>query len=129
MKNQLYLLVGEKTMDYSKQKLLLSLLIEFNLSFSKQINESTINQEMEQYIKKTVKELSDKQYRGSIFDNKLKEIIEKIESARTDEHLVFNDYTGKIWNEITQISRRTTSFSTAYSIMNMFGDKKDASFN
>jgi len=129
MVNRLYLLMGEKTMDYSKQKLLLSLLIEFNLSFARQINESKINQETEQYIKTTVKELSDKQYRGSIFDNKLEEIIERIDSARADEHLVFSEYTGKIWKEITQIARRTTSFSTAYSIMNMFGDKKDASFN
>jgi len=113
-------------MDYSKQKLLLSLLVEFDFSFSKQINESKVNQEMEQYVKTTVDELVNKQYRGSIFDRKFDEIMKTIETARVENHLVFSGYTKKLWYEITQIARRTTSFSTAYSLMDMFGNKKDA---
>jgi len=115
-------------MDYSKQKLLLSLLVEFNYSFARQINESTINQETEQYIKATVKELSDKQYRGSLFDNKFNEVIKRVSLARDQDNLVFSNYTMKLWNEITQIAHKTTSFSTAYSIMKMFGNKKDTFF-
>ena len=49
-------------MDNSKQKLLLSLLVEFEKSFSKQINESVINQEIEQLVTDSVQELYKKQY-------------------------------------------------------------------
>ena len=113
-------------MEYSKQKLLLSILVKFDESFSSQINESTINQEMGQFIKLSVQELSEKQYRGSLFDKKIDLIIRKINQARTTNKLVFNDYTGQLWDQILQIKQRTTSFETAYSLIDILG-KKNAS--
>lgn len=113
-------------MEYSKQKLLLSILIKFDESFNSQINESTINQEIGQFIKLSVQELSEKQYRGSLFDKKIDLIIRKINQARTTNKLVFNDYTGRLWDQILQIKQRTTSFETAYSLIDILG-KKNAS--
>ncbi|MFH5811370.1 hypothetical protein [Companilactobacillus sp. FL22-1] len=113
-------------MEYSKQKLLLSILIKFDESFSDQVNESSINQEIGQFIKLSVQELSEKQYRGSLFDQKIDWIIGKINQARATDKLFFNDYTGCLWDQILQIKQRTTSFETAYSLIDILG-KKDAS--
>ena len=110
-------------MDNSKQKLLLSLLIKFEESFNKQINESAINQEIGQFIKSSVQELSDKQYRGSLFDNKISQIIDKVNDARKTKLLVFNDYTARLWDQIIQIKQRTTSFETAYSLIDILSSK------
>ncbi|WP_119326623.1 hypothetical protein [Companilactobacillus musae] len=110
-------------MDNSKQKLLLSLLIEFEKSFSKQINESVIDQDTDKLIQTSVQELKDKQYRGSLFDKKVNELIEEVNHAKKYDHLVFNDYSGRLWNEISQISKRTTSFETAYSLIDIFNSK------
>ncbi|CAJ1175276.1 hypothetical protein FD33_GL001263 [Companilactobacillus paralimentarius DSM 13238 = JCM 10415] len=115
-------------MDHSKQRLLLSLLVEFSNSFSKQINESAINQKMEHYIKDTVREFVEKQYRGTIFDKEFKQMVEEVNNARDNEHLVFNYYTEKLWKEIAQLSQKTTSFSNAYSIIDILGKNKDAFF-
>ncbi|QFR69278.1 hypothetical protein [Companilactobacillus paralimentarius] len=116
-------------MDHSKQRLLLSLLVEFSNSFSKQINESAINQKMEHYIKDTVREFVEKQYRGTIFDKEFKQMVEEVNNARDNEHLVFNYYTEKLWKEIAQLSQKTTSFSNAYSIIDILGKIKMPSFN
>jgi len=110
-------------MEYSKQRLLLTLLVEFNVSFNKQINESVINQEIGQFIKESVQELANKQYRGSLFDNKIDLIINKINRAKADDNLVFNEYTGRLWDAILQIVKRTTSFETAYSLIDILGSK------
>ncbi|HIY93195.1 hypothetical protein [Companilactobacillus sp. HBUAS56275] len=114
-------------MDHSKQRLLLSLLVEFSNAFSKQINESAINQKMEHYIKDTVRGFVEKQYRGTIFDKEFKKMVEEVNDAR-DKNLVFNYYTEKLWKEITQLSQKTTSFSNAYSIIDILGKNKDAFF-
>ena len=116
----------KRQMEYSKQKLLLSLLIKFEESFNNQINESAINQEIGQFIKLSVQELSEKQYRGSLFDNKIDQVIIKVNDAKSSKLLVFNDYTGRLWDQILQIKQRTTSFETAYSLIDILG-KKDAS--
>ncbi|KRO00010.1 hypothetical protein [Companilactobacillus kimchiensis] len=110
-------------MDYSKQKLLLSILIEFKISFNKQINESIINQEIDGFIKQSVDELADKQFRGSLFDKEVDKIITKVNQARTEDELVFNDYTGRLWEAILKITERTTSFETAYSLIDILGSK------
>lgn len=115
-------------MDRSKQKLLLSLLVEFGNSFSKQINESAINQKMEHYIKEQVREFVEKQYRGTIFDKEFKQMIETVNGARDNDNLIFNYYTEKIWKEIMRLSEKTTSFSNAYSIIDILGKNKDAFF-
>lgn len=113
-------------MDYSKQKLMLTLLTEFELSFTKQINESNINQETSRYLEDKVREIRDKQYRGSLFDKEVEQIIKKINQAQADD-LVFNDYTKRLWKVIVQISKRTTSFETAYSLIDILSSK-NASF-
>ncbi|MQS75242.1 hypothetical protein [Companilactobacillus halodurans] len=113
-------------MDYSKQKLMLTLLTEFELSFTKQINESNINQETSRYLEDKVREMRDKQYRGSLFDKEVEQIIKKINQAQADD-LVFNDYTKRLWKVIVQISKRTTSFETAYSLIDILSSK-NASF-
>jgi len=110
-------------MEYSKQRLLLALMVEFNVSFNKQINESVINQEIGQFIKDSVQELSDKQYRGSLFDQKIDFITNKVNQAKADDNLMFNDYTGRLWDAILQIVKRTTSFETAYSLIDILGSK------
>ncbi|WP_119318552.1 hypothetical protein [Companilactobacillus formosensis] len=110
-------------MDNSKQKLLLSLLVEFEKSFSKQINESVINQEIEQLVTNSVQELSNKQYRGSLFDKRVNELIKSVNHAKSDEHLIFNDYSRRLWEQISQISQRTTSFETAYSLIDILNSK------
>jgi len=110
-------------MEYSKQRLLLALMVEFNVSFNKQINESIINQEIGQFIKDSVQELSDKQYRGSLFDQKIDFITKKVNQAKADDSLSFNDYTGRLWDAILQIVKRTTSFETAYSLIDILGSK------
>ena len=110
-------------MDNSKQKLLLSLLVEFEKSFSKQINESVINQEIEQLVTDSVQELSNKQYRGSLFDKRVNELIKSVNHAKNDEHLIFNDYSRRLWEQISQISQRTTSFETAYSLIDILNSK------
>lgn len=110
-------------MDNSKQKLILSLLIEFERSFSKQINESVIDQSMEKLIQTSVQDLENKQYRGSLFDKKVHELIAEVNQAKDNDHLVFNDYSGRLWNEISLISKRTTSFETAYSLIDIFNSK------
>lgn len=116
----------KRQMEYSKQKLLLSILIKFEESFNKQINESAINQEIGQYIKLSVQELSEKQFRGSLFDKKVDQIVEKINDCRTKNKLVFNDYTGQLWNQILQIKQRTTSFETAYSLIDILSTKNSS---
>lgn len=110
-------------MDYSKQKLLLSLLVKFQESFSKQINESGTNQKMEQFIQEAVQEMVNKQYRGSLFDKKIGPLIHKVDQAQADEHLVLNDYSNRLWKVIVQISKRTTSFETAYALIDVLGSK------
>ena len=110
-------------MDNSKQKLLLSLLVEFERSFSKQINESVINQKIEQLVTDSVQELSNKQYRGSLFDKRVNELIKTVNHARSDEHLIFNNYSRRLWEQISQISQRTTSFETAYSLIDILNSK------
>lgn len=113
-------------MENSKQKLLLSLLIEFKTSFTKQINESVIDQEMEKFIKDSVQELANKQYRGSLFDQKISKLIETVDYAIDDKHLVLNEYNERLWVEISQIAKRTTSFETAYSLIDIFNSKKNS---
>ncbi|PMD73139.1 hypothetical protein [Companilactobacillus nuruki] len=110
-------------MEYSKQKLLLSILIKFEESFSHQINESAVNQEMEKFLKQSIRELSEKQFRGSLFDKKVDQIIDKVNDCRTNKKLVFNDYTGQLWQQILQIKQRTTSFETAYSLIDILSTK------
>jgi len=113
-------------MEYSKQKLLLSILISFDESFNNQINESAINQKMGQFIKLSIQELSEKQYRGSLFDKKIDQFISEVNHARNAEKLVFNDYTGRLWGQILQIKQRTTSFETAYSLIDILSSKNNS---
>ena len=115
-------------MDHSKQKLLLTLLIEFGNSFSKQINESAINQEMERYIRKTVRDFVERQYRGSVFDKEFKKLVKTIDEAKDEQNLVFNYHTNRVWTEISELSVKTTSFTNAYSIIDILGKNKDAFF-
>jgi len=110
-------------MEYSKQKLLLSILMNFDESFNNQINESAVNQEMGQFIKLSVQELSEKQYRGSLYDKKIDQLISKVNHERNANKLVFNDYTGRLWDQILQIKQRTTSFETAYSLIDILSTK------
>ncbi|CAJ1184804.1 hypothetical protein [Companilactobacillus nantensis] len=110
-------------MEYSKQKLLLSILIKFDESFNSQINESAVNQEIGQFIKLSVQELSEKQYRGSLFDEKIDYIISKLNHERNANKLVFNDFTNRLWDQILQIKQRTTSFETAYSLIDILNSK------
>lgn len=110
-------------MEYSKQKLLLSILIKFDESFNSQINESAVNQEIGQFIKLSVQELSEKQYRGSLFDEKIDYIISKVNHERNANKLVFNDYTGRLWDQILQVKQQTTSFETAYSLIDILNSK------
>lgn len=110
-------------MEYSKQKLLLALLVKFEISFNKQINESVVNQEVGQYLKTSVDELVQKQYRGSLFDKKIEELISRVDSERLDNKLVLNDYSSRLWTAILEIIKRTTSFETAYSLIDILGEK------
>lgn len=110
-------------MEYSKQKLLLALLVKFEVSLNKQINESVVNQEVGQYLKASVDELVQKQYRGSLFDKKIGDIITRVNTERSENKLVFNDHTKRLWSAILEISKRTTSFETAYSLIDILGEK------
>lgn len=110
-------------MEYSKQKLLLALLVKFEISFNKQINESVVNQEVGRYLKTAVDELVQKQYRGSLFDKKIDELITKIDTEKSENKLVFNDYSNRLWNAILEIIKRTTSFETAYSLIDILGQE------
>ncbi|AUI72235.1 hypothetical protein COSHB9_17780 [Companilactobacillus alimentarius] len=115
-------------MEHSKQKLLISLLVEFSNSFSKQINESAINQEMEHYIKRTVQDFVERQYRGSVFNKEFKKMVDKVNHAKDNENLVLNYRSDKLWTEISELSKKTTSFANAYSIIDLLGKNKDAFF-
>lgn len=112
-------------MNYSKQKLVLSLLIEFSTSFANQANESAVDQEFEQFIKNAVKELSTEQ--GKTFDKKVHHLLKEVNREHQERNLEFSEYTENLWKEISQMVQRSTSFSTAYALMNLFGGSKNAS--